>query len=103
MQYSYSYEAYRVGLGLCTPQRSSHNFIFIYHSADRSTRLIANNGGSVMPKQLFQRPSNVKLGNPGKNNKFGGQPDWGRKKGKPERIKNVTSNKSDKQAPSADK
>lgn len=39
-----------------------------------------------MPKQIFQRPSHVKLGKAGKNNSFGGQPDWGRKKGKPERI-----------------
>lgn len=39
-----------------------------------------------MPKQLFQRPANLKLSKGGKNNSFGGQPDWGRKKGKPQRI-----------------
>ncbi len=39
-----------------------------------------------MPKQLFQRPANLKLSKGAKNNSFGGQPDWGRKKGKPQRI-----------------
>ncbi len=39
-----------------------------------------------MPKQLFQRPAALKLSKGGKNNSFGGQPDWGRKKGKPKRI-----------------
>lgn len=39
-----------------------------------------------MPKQLFQRPATLKLSKGSKNNSFGGQPDWGRKKGKPKRI-----------------
>lgn len=50
-----------------------------------------------MPKQNFQRPSNLKLSKGGKNNSFGGQPDWGRKKGKPKRIEKpvATTEKSE--------
>ena len=53
-----------------------------------------------MPKQLFQRPAALKLGNPGKggnSGNFGGQDNWNRKKNRPpKKTDEAAASKGDK-------